>query len=118
MKLAQIILPKQTNIQMGCGDTTLYYAHNQLELDLAKKWGGYTAYEAKGFWQDPEGNGHFEMVVVYQVAMERADVIHLRELAAETCAAAKQQCVMIVTPNGDVEFIKPKEKVDGSVRPV
>ena len=106
MKLAQIILPKDTPHLHA----TLHATHMYLEAELAKHWNGFTAMPAKGFWQDPNGNGLYEEVIVYMVAMERADVIHLRELAERVAKLGGQDCVMIVTPNGDVEFIKNKEK--------
>ena len=87
MKLAQIILPNSH-------DT--YPAHAWLEHEIAARWKGYTAYPAKGFWQAPNGDGFFEEVTVYMVAMERADVIHLRYVAAEVAERGGQQCVMIV----------------------
>lgn len=104
MKMAQITMPKSHDTMP---------ALLWLEREIVQRWKGYTNWLANGFWEDPEGNGFYEEVIVFQVAMERADVIHLREVAAELAARGDQQCVMIVTPNGDVEFIKAKEKVDG-----
>lgn len=102
MKLAQIILPEAWHIRP---------AHLWLQEQIVQRWNGYTAVpSATGMWQDGEGNGHFEPVTVYMVAMERADVIHLREVAAEVARLGDQQCVMIVTPMGDVEFIKPRKE--------
>ena len=98
MKLAQITLPKGHH---------LYPSHIWLENQLIERWKGYTAHSAKGAWVDG-GNGVFEEVIVYSVAMERADVIHFRSMAQELCAMSKEQCIMIVTPNGDVEFVKAK----------
>lgn len=97
MKLAQIVFPKHPH---------LYATHNWLEANIIANWNGYTAFPARGMWQDANGDGHFEEVIVYQVAMERADVIKLRHLAAEAAKLGAQQCVMIVTPQGDVEFVK------------
>jgi hypothetical protein len=99
MKLTQIILPEAWHIRP---------AHLWLQHQLIERWNGYTAMpNSTGMWKDDDGNGYFEPVTVYMVAMERADVIHLREVAAEVARLGDQQCVMIVTPQGDVEFIKP-----------
>ena len=105
MKLAQIVLPNAHHT---------YPAHAWLEYEITQRWKGYTAYPAKGMWINDKGDGFFEEVTVYQVAMDRADVIHLRLVAAEVAQRGQQQCVMIVTPNGDVEFIKPKGQADAS----
>lgn len=107
MKMAQITLPLMAPVYGA-----LSWQHEQLKRDIVNKWNGYTAWPAQGMWQDADGNGHYEEVMVYQIAMPRADVILLRALASAVAAAAGQQCVMIVTPNGDVEFIKPREKID------
>lgn len=105
MKLAQIILPETAY---------LHPAHIWLTNQLVTRWKGYTATPRNtGYWEDDDGNGHYEEVTIYMVAMERADVIQLREVAAEVARLGDQTCVMIVTPNGDVEFIKPKEQADG-----
>lgn len=104
MKLAQIILPLRDN-----NGESLTWQHAQLRHDLREAWGGYTAVDAEGSWAN-EGRIMTEPVIVYHIAMERQDVIRLRELAASVAQAARQECVMIVTPCGDVEFVKPGEK--------
>lgn len=115
MKLAKIILPLMDNEHRN-----LFFAHQALKHQLLANWGGYTSYQADGAWRDPAGKVHPELVMVYEVAMSPADIPELRGVALGICHEAKQQSVMIVTPNGDVDFIKPAEKtVDrGSVAAV
>jgi hypothetical protein len=100
VKLAQIILPAQPH---------LHTTHLWLEQQLFTLWRGYTAVTGQGAWQDDEGNGAYEPVVIYHVAMERADVIKLRILAQQLATISNETCIMIVTPNGDVEFVKREE---------
>lgn len=100
MKLAQIILPAQPH---------LHNCHLWLEQQLFTTWNGYTAVVGKGAWEDEEGCGAYEPVVIYHVAMAHADVIKLRKLAVQLANLSKEKCIMIVTPNGDVEFVKPSE---------
>jgi hypothetical protein len=103
MKLAQIVLPVFDNE----GDS-LQWAHDYLAHLLLEKFGGYTRLnQATGAWKNGD-RVQIEGVYVYLTAVERAAVIDLRDIAAKVAREAKQDCVMIVTPNGDVEFIKPK----------
>lgn len=102
MKLARITLPDRDN-----EGKTLFVEHRHLQHIIVELWGGYTCHGAGGAWaKDPETVVR-ESVVVYEIAMERADVLKLREVARKVCVEARQECVMIVTPNGDVEFVKP-----------
>jgi hypothetical protein len=105
MKLATIILPVADNK----GDD-LFFQHEQLKRGLLSRWGGYTVTQGHGSWLSPRNEIVSEPVRIYHVAMERADVIALRTLAASVAHYARQFSVMIVTPCGDVEFVKPAEK--------
>ena len=102
MKLAKIILP-----DWGNDKQPLFMEHRQLQAELLKRWGGWTRTTGTGSWRDDEDREVKEPVSVYLIAMSPADAPTLRALAARTARAAKQTCVMIVTPNGDVDFVKP-----------
>lgn len=104
MKLAQIILPEADN-----KGEPLLFQHQKLKSHLLSRWGGFTSTAGSGGWLRERDNTIVaEPVQIYSVAMERADVTHFRELARQVARDAGQECVMIVTPNGDVEFVKPK----------
>lgn len=100
MKLAQIILPEWTNEKRP-----LFLEHALLRSLLLDAFSGYTEVHGMGCWRNGETDQR-EPVVVYSIAMERAAVIQLRGIAQRMCREAKQECVMIVTPCGDVEFVK------------
>lgn len=106
MKLARIILPERDN-----NNESLAWQHQALMDQLTANFGGYTATKGHGGWQHPGGALQRENVWVYDIAMERQDVLKLRAIAQIVAKDARQDCVMIVTPNGDVEFVKP-EKID------
>jgi hypothetical protein len=108
MKLARIILPIMDN-QLR----PLNRQHEELKDRLLADWGGYTVTDGRGAWLH-EGKVYAEQVMIYAVAMERADVVRFRTLAAEIARAARQECVMIVTPNDDVEFVKPEAPQRGA----
>lgn len=103
MKLAKLVLPTRDNVL-----TSMWGEHQDVRAMLADAFGGYTQTMGAGGWKRPDGKVQVEPVVVYDIAMERAAVIKLRDIAAEVAKLCRQGCVMIVTPNGDVEFIKPK----------
>lgn len=102
MKLARIILPERDN-----NNETLVWNHEQLKRDLVGRYGGFTMTKGYGGWRSSSGSLLYETVWIYDVAMERADVQSFRQLAREVARYARQECVMIVTPQGDVEFLKP-----------
>lgn len=100
MKLAKIILPALDN-----DGRDLFEAHRELQAILLDKFGGFTSHEGLGGWKDNHRKLYKERVIVYEVAMERASAPELRDIAVIMVRAARQQSVMIVTPNGDVEFV-------------
>lgn len=103
MKLAKIVLPHLDNQQQG-----LLRQHVELRHALVERWGGYTSYVGEGGWKNDAGKVLTEGVTIYEIAMPLADVVRLRILASEVARDARQDCVMMVTPNGDVEFVKPR----------
>src|SRR6476646_2846574 len=105
MKIASIILPLIDNN----GDD-LFREHQSLKHALLATWGGYTSYETIGGWKGANGMVEGEKAIRYDVAMDRADVCAFREMAIEVCRNAAQEAVMIVTPNGDVEFVHAKNE--------
>lgn len=104
MKLAQIILPIVDN-----AGKELFFEHGRLKHELMANWGGYTQVHGNGAWKSEADGVIAEPVVVYSIAMPLADVVKFREIARGVAKSARQQCVMIVTPNGDVEFVAPAE---------
>ena len=102
MKLAKLILPIRDNqYQM------IEHVHAYLMQALVERWNGFTAYAGDGGWR--RGDAIIkEPVMIYEIAMPLADVVRLRTLASEIAREARQECVMMVTPNGDVEFVKPR----------
>lgn len=104
MKLAKIILPERSN-----DNQLLSGVHQSLRQMLLDKFGGYTMTKGTGGWRNGAAD-QVEPVYVYDVAMERADVLKLRDVARMVATDAGQHSVMIVTPNGDVEFVSPTEK--------
>jgi hypothetical protein len=102
MKLAQIYLPDRAN-----DGGSLFMQHRQLQHELLMAWGGWTRVSGTGCWLNGEEKEHKEPVCIYMVAMPAADTPRLRALAAKMARLAQQHCVMIVTPNGDVDFVKP-----------
>lgn len=100
MKLAAIILPLIDN-----EGSDLFAEHQTLKYDLLREYGGYTSYEIIGGWKGANGMVEGEKAIKYEVAMALADISKFRQLAAATCRFAKQEAVMIVTPNGEVEFV-------------
>ncbi len=103
MKLARIILPERSNDRY-----MLTLVHSALRRRLIADYGGCTRTVGEGSWTNDEGETKHERVYIYDVAMERAAVTDFRSLAADIARDARQDCVMIVTPQGDVEFVKPK----------
>jgi hypothetical protein len=104
MKLASITLPIADN-----AGQSLFYQHEQLKHDLLKLWSGYTCYDVCGAWKASDERIVADASVRYEVAMPLADVTKFRTLAASVAKACRQECVMIVTPCGDVEFVKPEK---------
>ena len=105
MKLARIILPERCN-----QNYMLTLVHSDLRRRLVADYGGCTRTVGEGSWTNDDGEIKHERVYIYDVAMERAAVQDFRALAAEIAADARQDCVMIVTPQGDVEFVKPRKE--------
>lgn len=104
MKLARIILPIVDN-----AGNDLFFAHQELKHVLLKEFGGCTTTHGNGAWMPPAGGLPVaEPVMIYDVAMDRAATVVFRSIAARVARVARQECVMIVTPNGDVEFVKPE----------
>lgn len=102
MKLAKLILPERDN-----NNESLSWQHQALQDILIARYGGFTMTKSGGCWEGPQNRIKREPVWVYDIAMERAAVVDFRTLAADTARDCKQDCVMIVTPQGDVEFVKP-----------
>jgi hypothetical protein len=110
MKLAKIVLPALDN-----EGRDLFEQHRELQAMLIDLFGGFTSHEGLGGWKDAHRKLYHERVIVYEVAMERASAPELRDIALVMARSARQQSVMIVTPNGDVEFVHPaREKISAA----
>lgn len=106
MKLAKLVVPVRDN-----EGRLLDLVHHSLRVDAIEKWGGFTAHNALGGWRRPDGLTLNEPVMVYEIAMSMADVVNFRSFVRDVAREARQDCVMMVTPNGDVEFVKPSGAV-------
>jgi hypothetical protein len=102
MKLAKIVLPMLDN-----AGRDLFVEHRELQAILLREFGGYTSHEAVGGWRDGSGKLYNEPVIVHEIAMKLEDAPKLRDIAQAMATSARQQSVMIVTPCGEVEFVKP-----------
>ena len=66
MKVVKFNLPMQDN-----NHNTLEAEHAAVQRDLVRRYGGFTATEGLGGWQDEEsGNVHVEKVRIYEVALD------------------------------------------------
>lgn len=101
LKLAQITLPLRDNLNRSVADT-----HKYLQARLLSTYGGYTAHETIGAWQDGETVYH-DRSLTYSVAMENhgLNVETFREIAVNAGGMAKQLAVFIVLPCGTVEIV-------------
>lgn len=109
-RLALLMLPAQPNPgdDMSCESYAVEIgvaAHN-----ITKRFGGYTLTHATGAWRNGEKT-LIEYVLRYEIAMYDTpeNAATLRDIATWAGKALRQQCVMIVLPNGDVEFVQTGE---------
>ena len=104
-RIAQIILPKADN-----DGNSLTWHHVQYQKAFAHCYGGFTAYDVHGGWMH-EGRVMQDASVSYHIAMHdddgdmSGDVVKLRQLAQAAAKELKQECIFIVLPCGDVEFV-------------
>ncbi len=99
-RIAQIILPKFDN-----DGKSLTWQHEQYQKTFCIIFGGFTAYEVQGGWMDYSGRICQDTSVSYHIAMDDMGTIKLRALAQAAAHELKQECIFIVLPNGNVEFI-------------
>jgi len=84
-----------------------------LEHALLGTFGGFTRSETSGGWCDDTGRYHIEPGFACDIACEpsAATADKLRHIAQTYCAAAKQLCVYLRLPNGNVEFVETAKAV-------
>ena len=99
-RIAQIILPKTDN-----DGNSLVWQHEQYQKAFCAIYGGYTSYEVQGGWMNDEGKLYRDESIAYHIAMDDMGTIKLRALAQAAAHELKQECIFIVLPNGNVEFI-------------
>lgn len=102
MKIASLILPNADN-----AGTPLHDVHACLRADLQDNFGGFTALPSSGGWLDARGVVVAETGTLYFIAMldDAENERKLRSIARHVCKLASQDCVMIATAAGVVEFI-------------
>lgn len=101
-RIAQIILPKQDN-----DGKSLTWAHDIYQKAFCSAFGGFTAYDVRGGWMNDKGILYQDESVSYHIAMDDtfANAEKLRGLAKAAALECRQECIFIVLPSGDVEFI-------------
>lgn len=101
-RIAQIILPKTDN-----DGNSLTWAHVAYQRAFCTVFGGFTAYDVRGGWMDDSGRIYQDESVSYHIAMDDtlANAEKLRGLAKAAALECTQECIFIVIPSGDVEFI-------------
>lgn len=101
-RIAQIILPKSDN-----DGKSLTWVHSQYQKTFCIVFGGFTAYDIRGGWMDDSGRIYQDESVSYHIAMEdtEGERNRLRGLASAARLECKQECIFIVLPNGNVEFV-------------
>ena len=99
-RIAQIILPKFDN-----DGKSLAWCHEQYQKAFCVCFGGYTAYNVRGGWMNDDGELYRDESIAYHIAMDDMGPIKLRALAQAAAHELKQECIFIVLPSGEVEFI-------------
>lgn len=91
-------------------------ATEQLRRDLLREFGGYTQSACTGAWRDPATGLTYEDVNSrFDVGVEDTPEIildKLRSIARWAGQAADQQCVYLLAPSGEVEFVNCKPAND------
>ena len=75
-------------------------ARVRLEESLTNAFGGWTKYAGIGYW-----HGQRECIAIYDIAVDSGRELILRVIAGRFCRDAKQECVYLRLPNGNVEFV-------------
>lgn len=105
MKEARIILPTVANGNVRSSANV----HQLLAVDLAYRFGGYTAIKGSGGWLDREaGMLVTEEVTIYDVAVASHDAraaADLSDLALRAGRQLDQKAVYVRLPNGEVRII-------------
>jgi len=105
MREATIILPVADN-----DGRDLTAVHETFARRLCVSFGGFTADKVSGGWIGPGNRLYRDNSIRYTVAMEpcQTNIDTARILAADACAAARQECVYYRDPEGRVHFVKPE----------
>lgn len=101
-RIAQFVIPKLDN-----DGKTLVWQHQVYQEAFCACFGGYTAYDVRGGWMNEHGKLFHDESVSYHIAMDDTaeNAAKLRKLAQAAAGELKQECIFIVLPNGNVEFI-------------
>lgn len=102
MRIASIVLPNADNDGASLAD-----CHATLRALLVDSFDGYTAVASQGGWRDSsDGKLYEESGTLYTVAMDATDSNESKLLAIARMVGtmARQVCVMVTLPSGDVVF--------------
>lgn len=104
MREARMILPRKDN---NGGSLTM--VHAGLKRAICEAFGGFTALSVEGGWKDDSGNLYVEEGVAYDIACETSEENEnkLLTLAAKAAKDARQICVYLRLPSGEVRFVEP-----------
>jgi hypothetical protein len=104
MREARIILPHNSKILS---------VHEWLRRTLVDEFGGYTWTSGTGAWCDERGEVVQEPVWIYDVAVPDCSLLthsRLHKIAETAAILARQDCVYLRLPSGEVRFVpQPKE---------
>src|SRR6266478_3676925 len=103
MREARIVLPYDTM------NAFLNNANAWLEEQLIDAFGGFTCTHGYGAWRDDGGTVSSEHINIYDVAVPsgQRSLSTLARLAWTVCNIARQDCVYLRYPDGEVTLIKP-----------
>lgn len=101
-KTAVLILPLRDNAGLQ-----LREVHSVLRSQLLDAFGGYTQSLVTGAWRGEDGTVYQDDSLKYEIAMDTGVSAgkKLVAIAAEACAAARQECVMVQLASGVVHFV-------------
>jgi hypothetical protein len=122
LTFASLILPKKDN-----DGNDLFALHAALKVELIGAFGGYSASDISGAWQDAEtGLTYQDDSTEYKILADWLEPLsdyrggtfsdRLERIAGRYALAAGQECVLIVTANKGAQFIAPTQAPAQSVR--
>lgn len=108
MRLASIILPVLDNDGKPLSET-----HAYLERELLSRFGGFTTSTVNGAWLGDDGTEYRDWSRKYEVAMYDTfgNRLMLEELAYALVIRARQEAIMVVMPDGTIDFFHAQNAV-------